>query len=63
MKIEKTCLIVLFLLFGVLPTIIGFATHDTMCKYDMNPLCYLECILPLILASPLLGFAVCADEL
>lgn len=45
---------ILYIILGVIPTIIMFATHDIMCKYDMNPLCYLECLSFAILTIPLL---------
>lgn len=28
------------LILGIIGTIIEFATHDLMCKYGMNPLCF-----------------------
>ena len=54
MKSFKILMILLYVLFGVLPTIFLFATHDMMCQYDMNPLCYLECASLAILELPLL---------
>ena len=44
----------LFIVLGVIPTILLFATHNFMCEYDMNPLCYIECVLPLIITFPCL---------
>ena len=28
------------LLLGIAMTVVEFATHDLMCKYDMNPICF-----------------------
>lgn len=50
----KKFMVVLYILIGLLPTIFMFATHDVMCKYDMNPLCYLKCSSFAIIALPLL---------
>ena len=54
MKHFKAYMIFSYILFGALPTILLFATHDVMCKYDMNPLCYIECALPAIITLPIL---------
>lgn len=52
----KGWIILAYIILGVLPTIFLFANHDWMCHYDMNPLCYLECVWPAIIAAPILCF-------
>lgn len=54
MKNTKTIFILVYIFFGLIPTILLFSSHDVMCKYDMNPLCYIECALPAIIATPFL---------
>ena len=53
---SKKTAIVIYIIIGLLPTIWMFATHDLMCKYDMNPLCYIHCALPAIIATPIFAF-------
>lgn len=53
---NKSSALIGFILLGVIPTIILFATHDLRCKYDMNPLCFLGCVWPLIVGLPLLDW-------
>ena len=50
----KKGIVLAYVVLGLAPTIFMFATHDLLCKYDMNPLCYIECILPSIIAAPIL---------
>ena len=45
----------IFILFGVVPTVLAFIYHETLCKYDMNPLCFFVSCLPLIICLPLLA--------
>ena len=51
---KKSKAILLYVVMCLTPTIIMFATHDFMCKYDMNPLCYIECAFLAIIGLPLL---------
>lgn len=53
---KKSSIILTYLVLALIPTILLFASHDLMCKYDMNPLCYIKCALPAILGSPILLF-------
>lgn len=53
---KKSGIIIAYILLGLLPTVIMFSCHDWMCKYDMNPLCYIKCALPAIIATPILLF-------
>lgn len=55
-KKKKTWIIIVYIIFGVLPTIFMFATHDLFCRYEMNPLCYIKCVFYAIIASPILLF-------
>lgn len=43
-----------YIIFGLIPTIFLFMSHDWMCKYDMNFFCYFDCVLPAILGAPIL---------
>lgn len=43
-----------YFLFGVLPSAIMFWYHITLCDYDMNPLCFIFCVAPLIWCLPIL---------
>ena len=52
----KKGIVLAYIVLGLIPTIVMFACHDSMCKYDMNPLCYIECVLPAIVAAPILMF-------
>ena len=54
---KKSSIIIAYILLGLIPTIIMFACHGWMCKYDMNPLCYIKCALPAIIAAPILCFS------
>ncbi|MBR3394324.1 MAG: hypothetical protein IKG76_00930 [Firmicutes bacterium] len=45
----------IFILFGVVPTALALIYHETLCKYDMNPLCFFVSCLPLIICLPLLA--------
>jgi hypothetical protein len=45
-----------YIFWCIIPTIILFLTHDWMCKYDMNALCYIKCVFPCILGAPLLMY-------
>lgn len=54
MKYKIIC-ITLYALLGIAPTVLMFATHDFMCKYDMNPLCFAVCVLPATLCLPILA--------
>lgn len=51
---RKSGAIIAYILIGLIPTVIMFACHSLMCKYDMNPLCYIECVLPAIISIPIL---------
>lgn len=53
---KKSSTIIAYILLGLIPTIVMFTCHDWMCKYDMNPLCYIKCVLPVIISSPILCF-------
>lgn len=56
MKNNKICIVLAYVILGLLPTIFLFVNHDWMCKYDMNPLCYIWCALPAIISTPILLF-------
>lgn len=43
-----------FLLLGIAPTVFCFWRFSLQTRYGMNPLAYIVCMLPLILALPLL---------
>lgn len=53
---KKSGIILTFVILGLIPTIVMFTCHDWMCKYDMNPLCYIKCALPVIISCPILCF-------
>ena len=53
---KKFGIILAYIIMGIIPTVFLFTNHDLMCKYDMNPLCYLECVWPAIVAAPILMF-------
>lgn len=48
MKITRS-----YFILGIIPTILAFALHDTICDLGMNPLCYLKCACCAILMLPL----------
>ena len=50
----KIFVVLIYVVLGAFPTIFLFANHDWMCKYDMNPLCYIECVWPALLSAPIL---------
>ena len=52
----KKGIVLAYVILGLIPTIIMFACHDWMCKYDMNSLCYIKCAFPAIIGSPILLF-------
>ena len=43
-----------FLILGVGTSAFLFGTHDILCRYDMNPLCFFECVIPIIISAPLI---------
>jgi len=51
--------VLIFVLLGVAPTAIAFLVHPLLCKYDMNPLCFFKCCIPLILG---LAVSVCVSD-
>ena len=51
---KKRSLILIYIIFCLAPTIFLFINHNWMCRYDMNPLCYIQCVLPALLGSPIL---------
>ena len=51
---KKFWCIIAYIILGIGPTIFLFVNHDWMCKYDMNPLCYIKCVLPAIISFPIL---------
>ena len=55
-KKKKSWIIIVYIIFGVLPTIFKFATHDLFCRYEMNPLCYIECVFYAVIGLPILAF-------
>ena len=56
MKNKRIGIILAYVILGLIPTILLFYNHEWMCKYDMNPLCYIKCAFPAIVASPILLF-------
>ena len=42
-----------YLLAGGGYTFLFFLFHSMGCPYDMNPLCFFECVSPLVLLAPL----------
>ena len=48
----------LFVILGIIPTVLAFIYHETLCTYEMNPLCFFASCVPLIVAMPIL---VCED--
>ena len=53
---KKSSIILTYVVLGLIPTLIMFTCHGWMCNYDMNPLCYIKCALPAIVATPILLF-------
>lgn len=51
---KKFWCVIAYIILGLGPTIFLFANHSWMCNYEMNPLCYLKCVLPAIIALPVL---------
>ena len=47
---------VFFAIFGIGGTVFMFIMHATFSNYGMNPLAFIACICPLIIALPILVF-------
>ena len=50
---NKAC-IVSFLILGAIPTALMLWYHETLCEYEMNPLCFFISCIPLVISLPLL---------
>ena len=51
---KKFWCIIAYIILGIGPTVFLFISHSWMCKYGMNPFCYIKCALPAIIAFPIL---------